>query len=221
MAISLNSSRLLLAAVAASAMLLSACADSVMDEPTALAEKRAEVHEGVFNQEFETSALTARNATLSTARHYRRYGHGPLEVTVTFNPASKSYTARSATEDAGRIARDFAANKVLDVKTDILPVGGEGPSKTMLHYGTHEARPPKDCQDAYNISDESADNFRDYKLGCTTETYIARQVDRPSDLLGRGGMAVETDGRRQAVIVGTYRSAPMGPMEDGLSPTDD
>ena len=42
-----------------------------------------------------------------------------------------------------------------------------------------------------------------YRMGCTVETLLARQVARPSDLLGKQGFETNADGRRQERVVST------------------
>jgi len=50
------------------------------------------------------------------------------------------------------------------------------------------------------------DNRQDYKIGCTVNTMIAKQVSRPGDLMGTVNSDLSTDGREAANIVAVKRT---------------
>ena len=218
MATSLNNTLrfALLGGMAVATVFLTGC-DTLMEVPTMRTEKNAQVIEDRFNTEYQTAILLQPGMIEARANDYRRYGSGPLELTVTYNPTSNIYTARSATEDSGRILRAFDANGIKHIRAEILPVSGDGPSKTLIHYVTQKAEAPRDCEDMEAIKDTGAENYRNYELGCTTESYIARQVYRPGDLLGKGG-TTDGDGRRDSRNIEQYTGAFREPLNT-MSPS--
>ena len=180
---------------------LSACS---LDSPTNLSQKKVEVIEDIRHIEAETSSFD--DETLKAiAYHYNDHGEGNIDVVVTYNPASKSNTAMKATDNAAHISAILRSHQVGHVKTEILPVHDDGASMTLMSYTTYRAQAPSGCGDMDGIDDSSHENYRDYGLGCSTETYIARQVARPKDLLGRDGIVEEDDGRKRALVVEAFK----------------
>jgi len=203
--------------LALSLALLLFLAGCALDTPTQLTSKRAEVHAGNHDARVLTADFNAEMAQAVSA-HYQRYGSGPVAVTVTYDPHSRSHTAQSARADAIRIEKALRAGGVTDVQTDILPVVDAAP-QTLLRYGTYTAHAPSGCGNMELIHDRGVESYRDYRLGCTTETYLARQLSRPSDLLGRDGID-DPDGRRLSNILDRYKTGEPNPVLQGLSPTN-
>ncbi|MCB9990822.1 MAG: hypothetical protein H6867_05515 [Rhodospirillales bacterium] len=197
---------LMLGAVA----VLPACS---LDSPTFYAQKKVEVVEDTRHIEAETSSLDAA-ALKAIAYEYDDHGEGALEVVVTYNPTSKSNTAMKASDNAARIAQGLRDNGVRNVKTEILPIHDDKPSLTQMSYTSFTAQAPEGCGDLDKIDDSSHENYRDYGLGCSTETYIARQIVRPKDLLGRDDIVDEEDGRKRGLVVESFKWAVQNePME--------
>lgn len=198
--------------VLAAAVTLGGC---TLDSPTTFSQKRAEVVAQPFHYEFET-ALVDTAALETIGRAYHRYGAGPLDLTVTYNPsAARGNTAMTATENAARIARVLARMGAETVRTDIMPVMGAEISMAHFDFSGTVARAPEGCTTFEDVDDSAHENYRDYVLGCGTETYVARQISQPSDLLGRAETDTE-DGRRLGnVISGSYRSGVPNESLDG------
>ncbi len=98
----------------------------------------------------------------------------------------------------------------------VLPVKGQGDySRMIVRYDGYSAAAPKDCKNLLpGIDGDALDHDGDYKLGCSIESVLARQVSRPADLLGNGVVDPTSEGRAAANIVDVYRAGlPNGPLD--------
>lgn len=180
---------------------LSACA---LDRETYISGNRMEVVESFHQSEIPTAAVS-QDAVIGMARDYRRYGGSPLEVTVSYNSKSQKNTARMASDNAARIVAAFKHEGVENVKANILPIKDSEVSMTYFSYVANHARTDENCRNIEGIdSEEFTESVKDYKLSCSMDSYIAAQVSRPEDLLGRD-TDVATDGRKAATNVSAYR----------------
>lgn len=180
---------------------LTACS---MDSPTFFSQKRVEVVEETYSGEFETAAVD-KAILEGIGRHYLFHGEGPVNVVVTYNPKGKSgNTAMNASDAAARIASALHKHDIKDVKTDILPIHESDKSMTSIEYMMLRAQAPTGCSLMEDVDDSRNENYRDYQLGCSTESFIAQQVAKPKDLLGRVS-AEEPDARIQANTVELYK----------------
>lgn len=140
------------------------------------------------------------------AENYRRYGSGPMELTIAYDPKSKTYTAMKAVTDLSRMTESLRAKGISGIKTNTLPAPGTDPALSV-HYDTVSATGPKDCapmpgMDGY----ETKRSFDEgYRFGCGVETQLARQIYRPADLRGNGTLEAG-DGRRATAVSETYRA---------------
>lgn len=176
---------------------LAACS---MSAPTFMSRKKIEVVEDVRHLNMETARLD-KAALSDIAGEYLDHGDGPVHVTVTYDPAVRGNTAMMATDNAARISSSLRRLNVGDVEAEILPVHGQAASTTLISYTNYTARAPGGCANFDTLDDNDPGNYRDYELGCSTETYIARQVARPQDLLGREGNENLEDGRKWGNVV--------------------
>ena len=142
------------------------------------------------------------------ANHYNRYGSGLMDVVVTYDARSQSNTAMKAGEEAAEIAKILRSNGVRHVDVGVLPVKSQGDySRMIVSYDGYVAGAPKGCENLLPGTDGDAVEYdENYKLGCTIESMIARQVSRPSDLMGNGVADHTTDGRAASHIVEGYRT---------------
>lgn len=184
------------------AIALSGCS---FDSPTFYSQKKVEVSEEVRHIEAETTQLD--KATLSAiATDYLEQGDGPLDIVVTYNPSARGNSAMMASDNAARISQTLGHMNVNNVNIEILPIHHASVSKTLISYTAYTAHAPQGCTDFAMIDDSAHENFRPYELGCSTETYLARQIARPQDLLGRDGDEGVEDGRKRANVVEAYKS---------------
>lgn len=148
------------------------------------------------------------------AKHYSRHGDGVMEMSIAYNPKSSGQGAMRASQVAADLASHLRSHGVTTVKTDILPVKDLGTMKAIVSYDSYSARPPKDCTMMSGFEDRDHGDNMDYKMGCTVETVMARQIARPKDLLGREFENTYTDARGISNQVRSVRSgtknAPLG-----------
>lgn len=149
-----------------------------------LVEKRVEVHQSKFHD--QRLMRDADDTYLTTlADHYQRFGDGPVYASITYDPKSKNATAMHATQMASDVSAKLRAAGVRDVKVDIIPVKDQGAqSHLLINYDTYTAHAPRDCDVLPGFEDTDHTINDDYKMGCTIETVIARQIHRPKDLAG-------------------------------------
>jgi type IV pilus biogenesis protein CpaD/CtpE len=140
------------------------------------------------------------------AEHYNRYGEGPLSLTASYDPKSKSYTAMKAVNDLSRMTDTLRLKGIQDVATGTLPVEGGEPSLSVS-YDMVTATGPKDCAPMPGMDTYETSRFMDegYRFGCGIETQLARQIYRPADLKGRGTRDAG-DGRRAVNLSEYYRA---------------
>lgn len=200
--------------IAGLALLCAACS---LQSPTQFSQKRAEIVPGYADAQMP-AAGTGSAQIHRMALSYARNGNGPMEITVTYDPHSRTNTARKANDEASRISALFREYGVHDFKADILPVADSAASQLLVRYPTLTAQMPEGCRNAFDIDDTSAEAYRDYNMGCTTENYIAKQIYHPSDLLGREGTSPGS-GARQNNVVDQYQSGKPNPPMKGISST--
>jgi len=149
------------------------------------------------------------------AQDYKKNGSGPLELTMAFDPYSKSFTAMSALHELGHIKDALASLGVKNVVTETLAVKGAEPAM-MVAYDTVTARAADDCTMMPGVDvNQTTRHMAGYKFGCSVDTMLTKQIARPADLAGVGGVSREAyDGRRDANVVEGYASgAPRPPLD--------
>lgn len=188
-----------------------------MHHPSYMTENRIQVQEQVYTEHYSHTDFNAA----AIANLYDRQGDGPLHLTVTYDPLSKTNTAMHAGDAAAAYARDLRKQGVALVESGILPIkdSGEG-SKVFVGYQSYSAQAPKDCGLISGLSGNILEAEADYKLGCSVDTVFARQIARPSDLAGQSEKQYTTDGRRSANIIETYRAGAPNDGLDGESASD-
>jgi type IV pilus biogenesis protein CpaD/CtpE len=209
-----KSSVLVLAGCAALA--LGACS---METDTSLAMKRVRLEYGPTYDAKALSAMTGP-ALHQLADDYTRTGQGPLELTVSYDPRSATNTAMNAATEAARLAGELHYMGVKDVKTGVLPVNGLGnEAQVLVRYEAVNAAAPEGCEYMGGFDGKQTAADENYGYGCSVEMFLARQIARPGDLAGRGGMDA-ADGRRQGALTEEYRTNTAPPPLSGYSTTD-
>lgn len=183
-------------------------------------DRRMQVREEKLVEEIPTSRLN--EATLEgIAQSYSENGRGAMDLTITYDPVSKTNTAMRAGDEAARLSRSLRREGVVDVNTSILPVREQGAeSVAIISYSSYKTAPPPNCTLMPGYDKAVLEIDRSYKIGCSLETTFAKQIADPSDLLGDARATPQTDGRRSTNIVEGYRTgAPNKPLE-GVSATE-
>ncbi len=194
---------------------LTAC-DTNMYHETYITPKKMEVRESRFYAEAPASDVDG--AYLQTAATiYEQSGRGPFQAVVTYDPDSSSNTARKASGKATAVSDALRGNGVDEVEVSTMPVVGQGSvSQVLLSYDSYEVTPP-DCDLMPGMEGNSVDPDPAYKLGCSVNTILARQIARPKDLVGQVDENTTSDGRRAAKIVEIYRAGSKDKKLEGES----
>lgn len=147
------------------------------------------------------------------AAGYTKNGTGALELTMAFDPTSKSFTAMKAVQKLQSIKTVLAHKGVRNVETETLSIKGAQPA-LMVSYDSIRAQGPQGCKMIPGLeSNETSRFLGDYQFGCGTETMLARQISTPSDLQGTDGLG-KRGARRGANILNGYESgAPREPLQ--------
>ncbi|MCM2344168.1 MAG: CpaD family pilus assembly protein [Alphaproteobacteria bacterium] len=197
---------------------LSACAQ--IDMPSHVSQQRPQLVTENYSSNYVVADLGPAQFDEMAAR-FGRHGSGTLEVIVGYDPHSKKNTAMKATDQLHRVLGELSQRGVRNVKGSILALDNSGDqSEMMIGYKSVNAEGPADCEMMPGYDNSQAQTDYDYKLGCTVNTLIARQVAHPEDLGGRA-VPVEADGRRTGAMVEPYRSGqPNSALSGAYSASD-
>lgn len=193
-------------------------------EPSEISLKRVELVRGQFEREVSLSGLDS-SLIESLAESWQRYGDGPMELNVLYDPSARTVGAVEAGKQAARLAEAMKLRGVA-VQTGILPVSGRGESlAALISYPQTTARPPEGCGPMPGMGGSGPDfgktGLNDgYRAGCGIEAIMAKQISRPSDLRGREGLKGPSDGRRVYQQTGAYRGGVANEPLDGEQASD-
>ncbi len=147
------------------------------------------------------------------ANHHQKNSNSPLELTMTYDPKSKNFTAMNAVNELKRINKALRYKGVSNMVTQTVAVP-EGNPSLMVSYDTVMAHAPSDCDPMPGLNNNQTGRFLgDYKFGCGVESMIARQIARPSDLEGNATLGPR-DSRRDSAVIEEYSAGiPREPLE--------
>lgn len=208
----------LTASVLVGGFLLQGC-DKIVHEPTHLNKSKLQVEEEAFFEDVTVDKMDAAYVA-ALSEHYTRQGDGSVELSVTYDPKSKTNTAMHASQHIARISEMFRKNGVA-VNTMIMPVKGSGNiSRALVSYDAYTVKTAEDCTMMAGYEDRNVDTSEDYKFGCTRDSIFAKQISRPSDLAGRSEVKTTSDGRRANNVVERYRTGEPNAALEGESSTE-
>lgn len=171
-----------------------------------LSENRLQVVEDRYVEKVPVSALSESSLS-ALGEHYNRHGDGPVDLTMVYDPQSRSNTAMHASTELARLTKALRVQGIRNVNGNILPVADAGDEpQAIISFTSYDARPPENCPVMHGIEDTTVDNNPDYKFGCSVDTVFAKQIARPKDLAGQARNDGDTDGRRASNIVEGYRT---------------
>jgi type IV pilus biogenesis protein CpaD/CtpE len=163
----------------------------------------------------EQIAIDDVNDALLThiANHHRKSSNGPLELTMTYDPKSRDFTAMNAVNELKSISKALQYKGVYNMVTQTLAVP-EGTASLMVSYDTVMAHAPSNCDPMPGLDNNlTGRDLGNYKFGCGVESMIARQIARPADLEGNSTLS-KRDARREAAVVEDYSAGvPREPLE--------
>ena len=191
-------------------------------EPTALNDTQIRVQEEMLTHDVELADVDEAFIG-GLARHYTKHGGGALDLIVTYDPKSYRNTAMVATNKISDIVSSLRDFGVVNVNAGIMPIKAQGDeARLLITYNAFTARAPDGCDELMpGMDGRSVGKGAEYKLGCSIDTMIARQVAKPEHLLGRGAVGDPTDGRVAANVVDIYRTGAENQDLGGESVTDE
>jgi len=214
----INKILVLSTSVLVSGFLLQGC-DKIVHEPTKISQSKLQLQEEAFFEDVTVEQMNS-NYVAALSQHYRGQGEGGVELSVTYDPKSKTNTAMHASQHIASISREFRKNGVSNVNTMIMPVKGSGDvSRALVSYNAYSVNVPDDCAMMPGIEDRNIEADEGYKLGCTRDSMFAKQISNPNDLAGRADTNGTADGRRASNIVERYRTGAPNEALDGESAT--
>ncbi len=189
-------------ALIALCMMLTACD---LHEESTLNTTKMRLEESSYAESFDVRTLDEKKM-YQIVRHYEKHGDGPLQVTVSYDPQSRTSNAMHASDHAARIASYFRKKGLPHIESGIMPVVNSGSDmKALIAFDSYVALGPAGCEAMGGTFNHEEDLDNEYRLGCTRDMLFARQLARPSDLKGRN-ISPTTDGRRVANSTETYRT---------------
>ncbi len=134
------------------------------------------------------------------AEQVRKYGDGPVELTMTYDPSDKDFTAMKAVNTLADLSSRLQKKGVHNLTTQTLPVDGQEPA-LMVAFDTVGVQGPSSCNEMPGMYDYNVtSDVSNYRFGCAIETNIARQIARPADLRGVDHTE-HADGRRDTNVI--------------------
>ncbi|HPD83043.1 MAG TPA: CpaD family pilus assembly lipoprotein [Alphaproteobacteria bacterium] len=175
-------------------------------------------HETVVEQ-IPVNQLNDDVISAIAAQYLKNAGENPLDLTMTYDPKSKSFTAMKALHELGRVKTALKSKGVTNVTTQTLAVP-QGKASLMVSYDIINVHAAADCMPMPGLEHNETGRFiGEYKFGCGVDTMLARQIANPKDLEGNAGLATR-DARRESIVVEDYGTAqPRTPL-DGVERSD-
>lgn len=192
-----------------------------LSEPTTLNDSQIRVQEEMLMRDVALSDVD-ESFIGSLARHYTKHGGGAMDLIVTYDPKSYRNTAMGATNKISDIVSALRDRGVVNVNASIMPINAQGDlPRLLIAYNSFTAHAPKGCEEMMpGMNGRPVGGGAEYKLGCSIDTLMARQVAKPQHLLGRGATGAATDGRSAANIVDLYRMGAENKELGGESATE-
>lgn len=196
----MNSKKFLIPMMMATACALSACGPQTKPSMMNTAKPQL-VSETAMQQVAVKDAKDGYLRMLS--EDYRRYGSDTMNLALAYDPASKTYDAMKAFNDLATIKSKLNSFGVRSINAETIQ--GVGEPVLLISYDAVKAAAPAGCNLFPGVEDNQTTRFiGDYRFGCTTETMLAKQIYRPSDLRGNDQLD-PGDGRRAANSIEHYR----------------
>lgn len=133
---------------------------------------------------------------------------------MAFDPKSKTFTAMSALNKLKEVKMKLSRKGVKNIVTETLAVDGAKPA-LMISFDSVHAQAPSDCEVMPGVTRNKTTRFLgEYKFGCSVETMLAKQITRPADLEGVGGLDDTGSGRRDSNVIESYAAGvPREPLD--------
>lgn len=162
--------------------------------------------------------LLANDADLQVAADaWQRGGQSPMHIVATYKPGNRAV----AEHNAGTAANRLKALGVSDVTTDVMQAHSD---EVIAHMTALDVGAAPGCGTVPGVGPiNTGYDFKSYRLGCSVDDMLAKQVASTPDLEGRvagQNYGRSTDGLRAGNIVDTYRKGIPNEPLDGLASSD-
>lgn len=155
------------------------------------------------------------NSLYVLSKDYERFGEGAMNLTLLYDPASKTFGKGEAFKEMAAIKEKLSSLGVRGIKADVVETSGMEPT-LMIHYDSVQAMAPEGCRPMPGLEDGlTTREIGDYRFGCSVDTMLAKQIYRPSDLRGEGATD-PVDGRRATNNSEYYRQVTQQEAEGEL-----
>lgn len=201
------------AALALSAMLLSACGNSQLTtgsipddyrtrHPIMLAEGQSAIDIPVASGDVRLT-IGMKDTVRGFAQSFKNSPAGVMQVQVPYG----SYNAGAAQNLAGDIRRALVAEgikpqRILMTSYGASPNGDAAPIR--LSFVTTKAMTGACGEWPEDLSNDTMGNRNWYNFGCASQNNLAAQVANPTDLIAPRGMT-PIDAAQRAKVISTYR----------------
>lgn len=149
------------------------------------------------------------------ASNHERYGTDQINMSLSYDPKSKTYDAMKAFQDLARFKESLRKMGVTSVRAEAVKSEGAEPT-LMIAYDSATAQAPDGCRNMPGFDDGlTTAEIGNYRFGCSTDTLLAKQIYRPSDLKGND-MSDPIDGRRATNTTEYYRKVDQNEAEGDL-----
>ena len=188
---------------------LAACAP--MTTPSMINNSNPQLSKTMMMEQIKLNDLDSQVLS-ALATHYKRNGLNALDLTMTYDPQSRDFTATSAARELNRIKNYLKTKNIQNITMQTQAIASGTPS-LLVSYDMVNAVAPYDCDIMPGLYRGETTRFLgEYKFGCSVDTMLTRQMAHPSDLLGNDVMT-KSDGRRQSIILDTHsRGEPKEPI---------
>lgn len=193
-------------------IILGACAP--LHTPSSMNSSPAQLSKEMIVEQIPMTMVTEAKL-IDIADEYRKNATGPLDLVLSYDPRSTTYTAMAAVNDLKDIKASLHKKGIRDINTQTLSVTNAKPL-LMINYDTVSALGPANCDQMPGLNDNETGRFIEgYKFGCSTETLLAKQIARPSDLEGNAEMS-QRAARREAMVVEGQSAGVRNPPLQGV-----
>lgn len=201
------------AALALSAILLSACGNSQLTtgsipddyrtrHPIMLAEGQSSIDIPISSGDVKLT-IGMKDTVRGFAQNFLNTPAGVMQVQVPYG----SYNAGAARNLAGEIRRSLVAagvkpQRILMTSYSASPNGDAAPIR--LSYVTTKAMTSACGEWPSDLSDDTFANKNWYNFGCASQNNLAAQIANPTDLIAPRGMT-PIDAAQRAKVISDYR----------------
>ena len=167
-----------------------------------MSHSKIEVQNQTVMKQMALNDINKSSLTL-LANQYHQSTDGPMDLTVTYDPANPKFNAADAAHELKHIVRALNVLGVANITTRVSPVTHGHPA-LLVAYDSLTALAPANCSSLPGLEDRFTDRtLGDYRFGCGVDTLTARQIANPRDLIGDAALG-QRGARRSVGVTDDY-----------------